>query len=272
MAKFGLIGYPISHSKSPALFRAAYPNYDHSYELLEEQDLLEAIKRFTDSDLKGVNVTSPFKDKVMDFVPFPDRISSLLGSANVLIKDENFSGEYPVLRSCNTDYYGVKNAFLEFIGGDGNCIGGDADQIKVIRNVLVVGAGGAGKAAALAMKDMGYSVVLANRSAGKVERFAESIGVKYASLEDIAKCVEGADLIIYALSFMIEGFDKLDLSRKIVFEANYAKPSLSPVNGVETLAYIDGKKWLYHQAVPAFELFTGEAPNEVLMRGVIGLL
>ncbi len=279
MAKFGLIGYPISHSKSPALFRAAYPNYEHSYELLEEKDLLTAINRFTDSDLKGVNVTAPFKDAVLDFTPFPDRVVSLLGSANVLIKGPEFSREYPVLRSFNTDYYGVRDTVAEMLACDGDCTAGrdacaDAGRklLKGVKNVLVVGAGGAGKAAALAMKDMGYKVVLANRSADKAGRFAAKIGVEYAPLERLAECVGNADMIIYALSFMLDGFDKYDFRGKAIFEANYANPLLSPDKGVESGLYISGKRWLYHQAVPAFELFTGEAPNEVLMRGVIGLL
>ncbi len=272
MAKFGLIGHPIAHSKSPALFMAAYPDYEHSYDLIEGEDLHKVICRFFEDEYKGINVTSPFKDKVMQYVTEPDRISSLLGSANVLIKDNGFSLDNPLVKSYNTDYYGVKNAFLEFTGGNGNYIGGAADQIKVIRNVLVVGAGGAGKAAALAMRDLGYKVVIANRSAGRVGEFAGSIGAGYVSLENIAPYVEEADVIIYSLSFLIDGFEKYDLGRKILFEANYAKPSLAPANGINSLAYIDGKKWLYNQAVPAFELFTGEAPNALLMRGVIGCL
>lgn len=279
MAKFGLIGYPISHSKSPALFMAGYPDYNHTYELLEERDLLAAINKFTDSDLQGVNVTAPFKDAVLEFTPFPDRIVSLLGSANVLIKGPEFSKEYPMLRSFNTDYYGVKNTVAELLDGDGGCYAGadrctDAERslLEEVKNVLVVGAGGAGKAAALAMHDMGYNVVLANRSADKAGRFAEKIGVEYAPLERLAECVESADMIIYALSFMLDGFDKYDFRGKVIFEANYANPLLSPDRGVESGLYISGKKWLFHQAIPAFELFTGEAPNVVLMRGVIGLL
>ena len=58
--KYGLIGYPISHSKSPELFRAAYPDTDMSYDLIEESDFSRAYRRFL-QEYEAVNVTAPFK-------------------------------------------------------------------------------------------------------------------------------------------------------------------------------------------------------------------
>lgn len=269
MSKFALIGSPISHSKSPALFAAAYSGNKHTYSLLEEDDVLKAVEKFLKSDLKGVNVTSPFKDKVMEFVNCPDRISSLLGSANVLIKGSGFTLESPKVYSYNTDYYGVKDTIVEFLAQK-DLLPCDVCQSGV-GNVLVVGAGGAGKAAALAMCDMGFNVKLANRSAGKIAGFATEIGAEYVSLSELETAVIWADIIVYSLSFLVEGLQKCDFSKKIVFEANYAKPSFSPEKGLKCGLYIDGRNWLYHQAVPAFELFTGENPNTLAMRNIIGV-
>ena len=81
MAKCGLIGNPISHSKSPALFAAAYGTGKHSYSLIEATTCKEAMERFAAEGFTGTNVTSPFKDEVMGYVSLPSSISSILGSA-----------------------------------------------------------------------------------------------------------------------------------------------------------------------------------------------
>ncbi len=272
MSRFGLIGNPISHSKSPALFEAGYGKCSHTYSLFETQTASQAMELFKNSDIKGVNVTSPFKDEVMSFVTRPDRISSILGSANVLLKD---GGSKDIL-SYNTDYYGVKNTIENFISRLDTAsvhFGGvtrTADE-KTRLKVAVVGAGGAGKAAALAMCDSGYEVTLVNRSAGKIKEFAESIGAVYAPLDGIAEVLAGSDILIYSLAFPVAGIENVDFRGKVVFEANYARPSLSGLSRVESVVYIDGRYWLYHQAVPAFELFTGELPNLLEMRNVMGI-
>lgn len=269
MAKFGLFGSPISHSKSPALFSAGYGDSLHTYSLFETATADEAIELFRSSDILGANVTSPFKDKVMEYVTLPDRISSLLGSANVLIKDYSGADGKLQIRSYNTDYYGVKNTIGEFLSKKE--LLPEALQSKGISKVAVVGAGGAGKAAALAMCDAGYRVFLVNRSAGKVADFAELAGAEYVPLQESAEVLAQADIIIYSLSFLAPQLEGLDLSGKIIFEANYANASLSPEKGVSSALYIDGRYWLFHQAVPAFELFTGCTPNVLEMRKVMGI-
>ncbi len=267
MARFGLIGRPISHSKSPALFGAAYTDSD-TYELIEADSLEESLKIFLESDIRGINVTSPYKDEVMEYVSSPDRISSLLGSANVLVKGERRADGKLEILSYNTDYYGVKRTVSEFLE-KGQMPG--ALKNRKIENVLVVGAGGAGKAAALAMVDMGYRVFIANRSAGRVADFVLKTGAEYVPLERVGEFVEKSDIIIYSLSFLVDGMKSADLSEKIVFEANYAAPTLSPESGVVCGTYIGGRWWLYNQAVPAFEIFTGRQPDLQNMRKIIGV-
>ena len=268
MKRFGLIGNPIAHSKSPALFKAAYSGED-SYELIEADNLEASMDKFLNSNFKGINVTSPYKDVVMQYVTCPDRISSLLGSANVLLKgDVDANGRMEIL-SYNTDYYGVKNTISEILSENESVLKNVRD--KEVLSVLVLGAGGAGKAAALAMCDMGYKVFLANRSAGKVAEYAEMIGAEYIPLDAVAEVVKVVDIVVYSLSFLIDGLKGADLCDKIVFEANYAHPVLAPECGVVSTLYIDGRWWLYNQAIPAFELFTGKTPNILNMREMIGL-
>ena len=252
MAKFSLIGNPISHSKSPALFKAAYGECGHTYTLLEAPTCKEAITRFTREGYTGSNVTSPFKDDVMEYISLPDRISSTLGSANTILLKEG------KLHSWNTDYYGVQNTLLEHL------VPSNATPMKA----LVIGAGGAGKAAALAVKDMGMEVFFANRSSHAAKPFAQKIGAEYVGLEQIPLLLEQTDIIVYNLSMAIEQLQGVSLQGKIVFEANYARPNLADKGASK---YIDGRYWLYNQAIPAFRIFTSQEPCTAAMREVMGL-
>ena len=277
MAKCALIGNPVSHSKSPALFAAAYGTGKHSYSLIEAPTCKEAMDIFRAEGFTGTNVTSPFKDEIMDYTDLPDSISSILGSANIIISTNG------KLCSYNTDYFGVKNtleAFLPAAGNTGTQFCAPEDAHPHLRNTvakfctpekltaLVVGAGGAGKAAALAVKDMGMEVYFANRSSSAAKPFAQKIGAEFVSLDHIPLLLPKADILVYNLSMEIDPLKGVSLAGKIVFEANYAHPNLACK---ESKIYIDGRYWLYNQAIPAFRLFTGEEPDTTAMAQVMGL-
>ena len=282
MAKFALIGNPIAHSKSPALFKAAYPGSHHTYTLLEAPTCREAMERFTQEGYSGCNVTSPFKDEVMQYVSLPDKISSTIGSANTIICKEG------KLYSYNTDYYGVKETLADFLRNTGHSFrssnptspvvgaGGAGKAAALVVGAggagkaaaLVVGAGGAGKAAALAVRDMGMEVFLANRSSDAAAPYAAKTGAEYIPLEKIPLVLPQTGIIIYNLSMEIPQLKNADLAGKVVFEANYAHPNLASSNAS---CYISGRYWLYNQAIPAYKLFTSEEPCTCAMRQVIGL-
>lgn len=258
MAKFSLIGNPISHSKSPALFKAAYGEGMHTYTLLEAPTCKEAMQRFKDEGITGTNVTSPFKDEIMDHISFPDKISSILSSANTVILKEG------KLHSFNTDYYGVKNTLEEYLNSKSSLGASKEEPLTA----LVVGAGGAGKAAALAVAHMGMEVYLANRSSCAAKPFADKTGAQYIPLTEIPLLLPKTDIIIYTLGMEIEQLKGVHLGGKIVFEANYAHPNMQCCGAEE---YIDGRLWLYNQAIGAFRLFTGEEPCTQAMREAIGI-
>ena len=115
---------------------------------------------------------------------------------------------------------------------------------------------------------MGMEVFFANRSSHAAKPFAQKIGAEYVALEQIPLLLEQTDIIVYNLSMAIPQFEGVSLEGKIVFEANYAHPNLNN-KGAHT--YIDGRYWLYNQAIPAFKLFTGAEPCTQAMREVMGL-
>ncbi|MEG0518808.1 MAG: hypothetical protein RR555_08075 [Bacteroidales bacterium] len=316
MKKFGLIGNPITHSKSPDLFAAAYPTYPFTYSLIEADTVEQAMDRFLSEGYTGINVTAPFKDSVFKYITHPDRVSSLLGSANIVLRK---GGHKEELHSYNSDYYGVKNTINQL----------RSHSLHSIEQALVIGAGGAGKAAALALKDLGIKTFLANRTPAPAIEFItkanasdqapknllqgkdpadnsekdnllQTYDLEFIPLLQIPQYAAKCRLIIYSLSFKLEEMEHINLSGKIIFEANYAHPQLDPQmkpqgnpqtaphdnppsdpaqqncdpfknSPAQPYLYISGKYWLYNQAIPAFQLFTGVDPNTEAMRNIICL-
>lgn len=276
-----LIGYPIAHSKSPALFQAAYPRLNATYGLIEEPDLEKGMERFLREGFTGANITAPFKDEIFRYITRPDRVSALLQSANIILR------KGAEIESYNSDYYGVRTSIEELVAGRMRYAEGrSGEELEILRSfvadgyrcALVIGAGGAGKAAALALKELGIKVFLANRSREKTLEFIRGLNAaganqavqtpsaEYIPLNEISACAGQCGLVVYALSFAIPELAETDLRGKIVFEANYGHPNLLPENpGTGPYFYLSGKYWLYNQAVPAFHLFTGLEPDTEAM-------
>jgi shikimate dehydrogenase len=253
--KFGLIGYPIAHSLSPSLFKAGYDGA-YQYELIETSDFEEAYQRFLDG-YDGINVTAPFKELAFRKADILSEECQRIGATNLLIKTPEGVKAY------NSDYLGVRMWISEI----------SADMQK-IPTVLIVGLGGAGKAAAEAARSLGCRTILINRTL-----FHEDI----RPLEDFCKCFKEADIIIYNIPAGIPQLDNLtdeDIvgtngGSKHILEANYKDPSINKtlINKLISLnhgsSYTSGKTWLLYQAVTGYEIFTGEKPDLVKMSALI---
>ena len=87
MKKFGLIGYPISHSLSPALFKAAY-NGKYIYDLIEIEDFETAYQKFLD-EYAVINVTAPFKEPAFKKADIVSEECRAIGATNILMKRED---------------------------------------------------------------------------------------------------------------------------------------------------------------------------------------
>ena len=80
--KYGLIGHPIEHSLSPALFKAGYDG-KYPYDLIEEQDFEKAYQRFL-AEYDGINVTSPFKETALLKADIVSDECRMIGATNLL--------------------------------------------------------------------------------------------------------------------------------------------------------------------------------------------
>ena len=278
MSKYGLIGNPIRHSQSPALFKEAYPGSANTYEIIEAQSVEEAMQKVRDGGYSGINVTAPFKESVMQYVTSPDPVTARLHAANTLI----FKGTE--VYSYSTDYLAVKEILRMRYAQSGaaqsaalpsDLRGFRREDARVLRTrplanrsypsaerkAMVIGVGGAGKAAALALVDAGYKTIIANRTIDKAKEFVAKIGAEFAGLNEVADIVKNTSVVVYALPLKIEELKESDLSGALLIEANYKNPSFPSAPN-----YVGGLEWLVNQAIPGFELFTGQKPDAERMR------
>ena len=232
MKKFALIGNPISHSRSPRLFKEAFPGSGMSYDLVERQTVEESIAFLKEKGYSGANVTSPFKESVMQFVTHPDETTKTLGATNLILFKSNRIYSY------NTDYLAVRRMIREYAN---------------ISQALVIGCGGAAKAAALACKDEGLETLITNRTQKKAKEFAKHIGIKAISIAEAKLLLENSKgiLAIYAIpeadGILSDTLKNTPSTGRItIIEANYKDPCLNPESGL---------KWLKYQAEESFKLF-----------------
>lgn len=252
MRKFGLIGHPIGHSLSPALFKAGYDGR-YTYDLIETPDFEEAYRRFLDG-YDGINVTAPFKEIAFHKADIVSEECKSIGATNLLIKTPEG------IKAYNSDYRGLRL----LLSGMGNA--------SRATRALIVGCGGASKAAKAAVESLGFKVSVINRT-----QYTPEI----KPLEDFRQEFLNADIIIYNLPVRINEIVEMteeDLSgcgRKIILEANYRNPSFD-IALIENwrkinpeIEFIDGRVWLLAQAVTGYELFTGEVPKSEAMEKVL---
>ncbi|QLD88664.1 shikimate dehydrogenase [Natronomonas salina] len=261
MQVFGLIGDPVGHSVSPPMHEAAYEalGMDARYVTFEpSSDALAAALDGADAlGIRGLNVTIPYKEDVLPLVD-PDPLAERIGAVNTI----DFSGE-PT--GHNTDAAGVTRA----LGHHDVTLSGTA---------VVVGAGGAGRAASFALADEGMDVRIANRTVARAESLAGDVPAATAhGLDDLETLLADADVLVNATSVGMEAPEESPVPREAlhgglaVLDAVYDPLETRLLREAEAAGAttVDGAWMLLFQGVEAFELWTGrDAPVETMDRAL----
>lgn len=247
-------GQPILHSLSPVLFRAAYPGQAAPafYTRLLAPTAGDALAFAEETGLAGVNVTAPLKEHVFARLGRRDEVAAALGAVNTVVRDGDG------LKGFNTDPDGVAGALAR--------AGVDVRG----RRALVLGAGGAGRAAALALRRLGAEAVLCSRSDGKAAAAAEALSVRAVPWVDREAALARSDVLVSCLPPGAEAIHADRLRPGLVLlEAAYPEPPLSRAARARGSLVIPGESWLLHQAIPAFRLLTGLEPDAAAMSGTL---
>jgi shikimate dehydrogenase len=155
MKKYGLIGYPLSHSFSRGYFRDKFqeekiPNVQYdNYELKDVSQVKELLSY--DPEILGLNVTIPYKQSVISHLDILDPIAGRIGAVNIIKKLSDGK-----LKGYNSDYYGFRISLEKWLGPE-----------IVGKGALILGTGGASKAVLAVLEDCNISYLKISRNAGK---------------------------------------------------------------------------------------------------------
>lgn len=144
MKKLGLIGKEISHSFSPTLFKKILKNEnlenEFEYNLYSINQISELPNLLINNPgIIGLNVTIPYKTEVIPYLNKIDNAAKKIGAVNTLVI-QNFPEK--IIKGYNTDYYGFKTSLINFLAG------------YLPKQALIIGTGGASKAAEIVLKDL----------------------------------------------------------------------------------------------------------------------
>jgi shikimate dehydrogenase len=251
---FAVIGNPVLHSKSPLLFNRLFQGNKEKavYTRILAESTPEAMSLFKDIDLSGMNVTSPFKQTLLQKLDKTDPATAVIGAVNTVVKERG------LLKGFNTDHIGVTSS-LKGLGlrlQDSHC--------------LVLGAGGAGRAAAYGLIQEGANVFLANRTYDKAVQAAKTLGCHAIPLDDLKSFLNKIEIVVSALAPRINPIQKEWLRPShVVFDANYPHSPLSTMAQTQDCTVIRGEEWLLNQAIPAYKLFTGREADRKSMEDAL---
>ncbi|HWY62694.1 MAG TPA: shikimate dehydrogenase [Rhizomicrobium sp.] len=260
----GIIGWPVSHSLSPVLhgYWLEELGIDGEYTRLAARpdEFAATVARARSEGFAGLNVTVPHKEAAYKLARPRDAAAEICGAVNLLV----FGDKGPQGR--NTDYIGMQESLAESLGE--NALKG--------KTVLLLGAGGAARAAILALHELGVAQIhVLNRSQARAESLSNDMALKVkprlvpGPLTGWASLAGTAGLLLNTTSAGMIGNDELVLDLSLLpREAAVCDIVYNPLEtGLLKNAakrghrIIDGLGMLMHQAVPSFEAFFGVKPK-----------
>ncbi len=272
---YGLLGYPVSHSFSPAMHNAAFKalSLNAEYRLFEvsRDDLSGFFPSIRQKGIRGFNITIPYKEKVFAYLDTVTKAAQLIGAVNTVKVTP--AG----LEAHNTDAEGFLMHLSEQLGF--SCGG---------KRVALLGAGGAAKAVAVALCRSGIRSLRAyDIDSTKVTSFLRHLREHFPSVEILqAGTIEQldtreADLLINATPIGMNPLDPclVDPSylneRLLVYDLIYTPRETALLKRArEKGARVsNGLGMLLYQGMIAFEIWTGcPAPKTVMQRALEGQL
>jgi 3-dehydroquinate dehydratase/shikimate dehydrogenase len=261
---YGVAGNPIRSSLSPLMMNTAFrrETVNAVYLGLQTSKADDLFKLAREVPIQGLSITMPLKQDVMPLLERTDPLSAKIGSVNTILRaqDGKFYG-------FNTDVAGIVQPL---------------ERRLALKNakVLVIGAGGAARAAVFGCRDKGAEVFILNRTPETAQKLAKQSGSKTIKRDAIAKI--HFDVIINATSIGMAGTASKstpasplaaeEINARYVFDLVY--------NPVETpflrlarqkgIPVITGVEMFIQQGARQFEIWTGKpAPEEEMLRVVL---
>lgn len=266
--RLGLIGDNIAKSQSPRLHRLAgaqngrRAQYDQLVPAELGLDFDAVFAHVAETGYRGVNVTYPYKERAAAKVVVDDPLVRAIGAVNTVLFDEGGPHGF------NTDYSGFIAAYRRVRGADAP------------GPVLMIGAGGVGKAVAFGLVALGLTEIrIADRDLAKAQALGEALsaarpGLVTRTATESASLVQGMAGVINCTPVGMVGYDGTPLPRAALSGASWVFDAVyTPVEtqflqdaAAEGLQVISGYELFFGQGVDAWRIFTSLPLNEAQMR------
>ncbi len=257
---YGVVGDPIAHSLSPAIMNAAFrrENVNAVYLALHAKTLKDLLACIREIPIHGISVTMPYKEAIVPHLDNTDSHTTKIGACNTVVRAQDGK-----LYGFNTDAAGIVRPLERRL----NTIEG--------ARILVIGAGGAARAAVFGLKERGAEVYIMNRSAAHAKKLAHQARARIMKRPDLKKMA--FDVIINATPVGMGNsretpLQDKEINARYVFDMVYdpAETRLLKLAQERGAQIIPGIEMFVHQAARQFEIWTGKpAPWDEMLRVVL---
>jgi shikimate dehydrogenase len=261
----GLIGDNIGRSRSPALHVAAgrqaglNVRYDRLVPALLGQDFETVFASVKAAGYRGVNITYPYKERVTSLVRLADPVLRAIGAVNTV----TFEADGPL--GHNTDYTGFKSAYRAAFGA------------TPPGTVLLVGAGGVGRAIAFGLADLGAeALILRDTDAAKAEMLAVDLRGAFPALDVTTRCDAGQPLdgVVNGTPVGMDGKPGNPIPDWALRAADWAFDAVYTPKDTEFLTaaaarglkILSGWELFFHQGLDAWTIFSGRLADAARLR------
>jgi 3-dehydroquinate dehydratase/shikimate dehydrogenase len=264
---YGVAGNPVGKSLSPIMLNTAFrrETVNAVYLALQTAKITDLVALLKEIPIQGVSITMPHKQAILPYLEHMDPLSKKIGACNTVLRAQDGN-----LYGFNTDVAGIIGPLEKRMALKG-------------ARVLVLGAGGSGRAAVFGLRDKGAEVHILNRTPETAAKLAKQSGAKVFKREAFTHKTTPAsfDVIINSTPVGMAGnkaaqiLTAEELKTKIVFDLVY-NPADTPLirmarqHGINV---ITGVEMFVQQGARQFEIWTGKpAPEEEMLRVVVHAL
>ena len=255
---YGVAGDPISHSLSPIIMNTALrrENVNAVYLALHAKALKDLLTCVREIPIHGLSITMPYKEAILKYLDNTDSHTTKIGACNTIVRAQDGK-----LYGFNTDTAGVVRPLEQRIPLEG-------------ARILVLGAGGAARAAVFGLKERGCEVFILNRTPAPAQKLARQAKARTIKRHDLRKLA--FDVIVNAtpVGMSNSGESPLhenEINAKYVFDMVYDPPETRFLKAAKARGaqIIPGIEMFVHQAARQFEIWTGKpAPWDDMLRVV----
>jgi len=257
---YGVAGDPIAHSLSPAIMNAAFrrENVNAVYLALHAKTLKDLLSCVREIPIHGISVTMPYKQAILAHLDNTDSHTTKIGACNTVVRAQDGK-----LYGFNTDSSGIVRPLERRLS-----------TLEGAR-ILVLGAGGAARAAVFGLKERGSEVYILNRSAAPARKLAHQARARIMKRTELKKFA--FDVIINATPVGMGNtretpLQENEINARYVFDMVYdpAETRLLKLAKERGAQVIPGIEMFVHQAARQFEIWTGKpAPWDEMLRVVL---